>query len=66
MRYETVTLDPEIDLGGLPSSTSRALLSRKEFDPVACLALNPDVAAAGVDAYQHYLEFGYAEGRRTS
>lgn len=34
------------------------------FEPAAYLAANPDVAAAGVDAARHYLEFGRNEGRR--
>lgn len=34
------------------------------FDPEGYLRLNPDVAAAGFGARQHYLEFGYRENRR--
>jgi Macrocin-O-methyltransferase (TylF) len=34
-----------------------------DFDPVVYLALNRDVAAAGVDAAQHYLTRGRGEGR---
>ena len=34
------------------------------FDPDRYLELNPDVKAAGVDPYQHYLRFGLAKGRR--
>ncbi|MFD1106740.1 hypothetical protein [Sphingobium olei] len=33
------------------------------FDERAYLDLNPDVAAAGVDALRHYLDHGIAEGR---
>lgn len=33
------------------------------FDSVAYLAANPDVAAAGMDALQHYQQYGQAEGR---
>lgn len=33
------------------------------FDAAAYLALNPDVAAAGMDALAHYLTHGRAEGR---
>ena len=33
------------------------------FDPAYYLAHNPDVAAAGVDPYQHYLLYGWKEGR---
>ena len=35
-----------------------------DFDPATYLALNPDVAAAGVDPALHYLTFGVAENRR--
>ena len=34
-----------------------------DFDAARYLAANPDVAMAGVDARQHYLEFGFREGR---
>ncbi|MBV8914024.1 MAG: hypothetical protein JOZ05_13420, partial [Acetobacteraceae bacterium] len=33
------------------------------FDPVYYLRSNPDVAAAGVDPYQHYMTVGWKEGR---
>lgn len=36
------------------------------FDSTYYLAENPDVAAAGVDPYQHYLTFGWKEGRNPS
>jgi hypothetical protein len=35
-----------------------------DFDPQRYLALNPDVAAARVDARKHYLRFGIRENRR--
>ena len=34
-----------------------------DFDPEVYLKLNQDVAAAGVDAAEHYLQFGIAEDR---
>ena len=34
-----------------------------DFSESDYLRLNPDVAAAGLDATHHYLEFGHAEGR---
>ena len=34
------------------------------FDHGTYLALNPDVKEAGLDPYQHYLEYGIKEGRR--
>jgi hypothetical protein len=35
-----------------------------DFDPARYLQLNPDVAIAGVDPVEHYLEHGRREGRR--
>ncbi len=37
-----------------------------EFDPVFYLQQNPDIAAAGVDPFEHYLHYGYREGRDPS
>lgn len=34
------------------------------FEPDLYLELNPDVRAAGINPYEHYLEFGIKEGRR--
>lgn len=34
------------------------------FDSAAYLAANPDVAAAGMDAFQHYQQYGQNEGRQ--
>lgn len=36
----------------------------RDFDPEAYLKANPDVAAAGADPVEHWLEFGHREGRR--
>ena len=36
----------------------------KNFDPNLYLELNPDVKSAGVNPYQHFLEFGFNERRR--
>lgn len=36
------------------------------FDPSYYLARNPDVQAAGVDPYQHFLNSGWSEGRDPS
>ncbi len=38
-------------------------LDEAEFCPEFYLANNPDVAAAGVDPYEHYVRYGKAEGR---
>jgi hypothetical protein len=34
-----------------------------DFDPVVYLRLNPDIAVPGIDAAQHWLQFGYFEKR---
>ena len=36
------------------------------FDAAYYLAQNPDVAAAGMNPYQHYLQYGWQEGRNPS
>jgi hypothetical protein len=35
-----------------------------DFDPAAYLRANPDVEASGLDPGQHYLKWGWSEGRR--
>jgi hypothetical protein len=37
---------------------------RTGFDNAGYLAQNPDVAAAGVNPFQHYVDYGYNEGRQ--
>ncbi len=37
-----------------------------EFDPAYYLSTYPDVLAAGVDPFEHYLNWGYREGRNPS
>jgi hypothetical protein len=39
--------------------------SSGSFDPAAYLAINSDVAAAGMDPWEHYQQYGMAEGRNT-
>jgi uncharacterized repeat protein (TIGR01451 family) len=48
------------------STTSAIGKSDPLFDAAYYLAHNPDVAAAGVDPYYHYLTFGWKEGRDPS
>ncbi|WP_374282464.1 hypothetical protein [Novosphingobium sp.] len=52
---------------GLAAPSDERLMSQlrdaKLFDPDAYLASNPDVRDAGVDALQHFLSHGLAEGR---
>ena len=51
----TLTSAPKGRLAGLP----------EDFDPGMYLALNRDVATAGLDPSQHYLTTGAHEGRPT-
>lgn len=37
-----------------------------EFDPAYYLEIYPDIAAAGIDPFEHYLHTGYCEGRNPS
>jgi glycosyltransferase involved in cell wall biosynthesis len=37
-----------------------------EFDPAHYLTAYPDIAAAGIDPFEHYLRWGFAEGRNPS
>lgn len=45
----------------LTSPTS--VIPMEQFDGAAYLAANPDVAASGMNAYQHYTTYGINEGR---
>lgn len=45
------------------SDKNHALLTAEDFDSPFYLRRYPDVAAAGVDPYQHYLHYGSKEGR---
>ncbi len=48
-----------------PSTSDQELLAHSNlFDPAFYLEQYPDVAAAGVDPVQHYLDYGADEGRR--
>lgn len=38
-------------------------ITREEFDAEAYYIFNPDVRDAGIDSYEHYIEFGKSEGR---
>lgn len=56
------------DYTGTPSHLvvlpKEPMLTRAQFDSSSYLELNPDVAAAGADPWQHYVLHGYSEGRR--
>ncbi len=49
--------------GGTVLTTTHVLNTYPDFDAAYYLAHNPDVAKAGVDPLQHYLTFGWKEGR---
>ena len=75
---ETNEVRPNLYLGQLiePSKSPSPSLAGKirnrigrgalpsDFDPTIYYRLNPDVAAAGIDAATHYRKHGLAEGRR--
>jgi glycosyltransferase involved in cell wall biosynthesis/ubiquinone/menaquinone biosynthesis C-methylase UbiE len=42
---------------------AKQLSSEPVFDKALYLHLNPDIAAAGIDPYEHYVRHGKAEGR---
>lgn len=53
------------DYTGTPTYlTDIPFLQRHQFDAAEYLRHNPDVAAAGMDPYKHYTQFGYKEKRR--
>ncbi len=56
----SITVVPGAAVGTAPVAAGQL------FDSAYYLAHNADVAAAGVDAYQHYLNFGWKEGRDPS
>ncbi|MEM7236356.1 MAG: TylF/MycF/NovP-related O-methyltransferase [Pseudomonadota bacterium] len=61
-RAGEATLTGETTRAGETTRTGDPVLPG-DFDPRAYLLLNPDVAAAGVDAAAHYLAHGVYEGR---
>lgn len=44
-------------------ATSPTRILTRDFDAAAYLNANPDVEAAGVDAFEHYVRHGQSEGR---
>ncbi len=51
---------------GSGQASTAITLNDKLFDAGYYLRQNPDVAAAGVDPYQHFMSFGWREGRDPS
>ena len=51
-----------LHLDTLPTGTRLTALDPL-FDPAFYLAHNPDVAASGIDPYQHFMAYGWTEGR---
>ena len=58
-------LSESVPFGGSQASTIITLADRL-FDAGYYLRQNPDVAAAGVDPYQHFMYYGWREGRDPS
>ncbi len=52
--------------GGTLLQTTHVLNPEPDFDAAYYLAHNPDVAAAGANPLQHYLQYGWKEGRDPS
>jgi glycosyltransferase involved in cell wall biosynthesis len=50
----------------LQQRRSGAVSPLPEFDPEFYLTTYPDIAAAGIDPFEHYLHWGYREGRDPS
>jgi hypothetical protein len=44
--------------------SGRPEILAERFDAAAYLIDHPDVAAAGMDPWQHYRDFGWREGRK--
>jgi hypothetical protein len=51
------------DYAGTLSSMHPPKVSRADFDGESYLRANPDVLAAGVDPWEHYLNYGFQERR---
>lgn len=47
-----------------PSQFRNNILEKGLFNPESYLSANPDVAEAGVDPFEHYIEYGINEERR--
>ena len=65
---ETIRLLSRIPGTGVPRASQRRGLAQRLrqgglFDPEWYLSTYPDVSAAGVEAFEHYLRHGIAEGR---
>jgi GT2 family glycosyltransferase len=60
--YDPIKGPPQTNFGASTASDARELL-RGIFDPAFYLSEYPDVAHAGMDALEHYLEHGGFEGR---
>ena len=58
-------LRESVAFGSSQASTTITLGDRL-FDPGYYLRQNPDVAAAGADPYQHFMYYGWREGREPS
>ena len=61
--YEDNALSLGASLDQVRYAVAHSPEARADFDAAYYLAQNPDVAAAGVDPYLHYLASGWREGR---
>ena len=63
---EARAVDDSLNLGA-PSAVTNVYVGfdpkHPGFDPGYYLAMNPDVKAAGIDPYTHYMKYGWKEGR---
>ena len=62
----TLSTRPTLDTTSRVPGAAAPVATVPGFDPSYYLAHNPDVAAAGVDPLQHFLTFGWHEGRNPS
>lgn len=53
----------KLDVAQVPPTAAQCLLRAGIFNPDLYLQLNPDVAAAGANPAEHYIEHGHREGR---
>ena len=63
---EARAVDDSLNIG-TPTSTKLVVgFQQAGFDPGYYLQINPDVKAAGIDPYTHYITYGWKEGRNPS
>jgi len=63
VNIEARAVDDSLNLEHTASANVFVDFQHSGFDPGYYLAMNPDVKAAGVDPYEHYITYGWTEGR---